>query len=143
MAGGQDIDMQSANKKISVKKLEEMHQLKTGALLSAAVKLGALAANVSSLKELKHLDQFAQSIGLAFQIQDDILDIEGNAAKLGKNTGVDKKYNKATYPALIGLTKSKAKVKQLWEKAERSLQQLSADSEVLQMFVDHIKQREF
>ena len=73
MAGGQDIDIQATAKKLSANKLEQMYLLKTSSLLCAAARLGALAANVSNQKELKILDQFAKNIGLAFQIQDDIL----------------------------------------------------------------------
>jgi farnesyl diphosphate synthase len=142
MAGGQDIDVQFTGRKISANKLEQMYLLKTGSLLSAAVALGALAANVSDPKELKCLDRFAKDVGLAFQIQDDILNIESNVAKLGKNIGTDKKRNKITYPALVGMPAAKAKVKKLWQRAERSLQQLSADPQVLQMLVEHIRQRD-
>jgi farnesyl diphosphate synthase len=143
MAGGQDMDVQSANNRLSAKKLEQMYLLKTGALLGAAVKLGALAANVSNPKELKILEQFAENIGLAFQIQDDIFNIEGNANKLGKNIGTDKKYHKITYPALVGIPATKAKVSQLWQQAEQSLQQLKANTRILRALTAYIKQRDY
>ncbi|MEI8054735.1 MAG: farnesyl diphosphate synthase [bacterium] len=131
MAGGQDIDIQSVNNKLSEKKLEQMYLLKTGALLGAAVKLGALAANVSDPKEFKILDQFAKSIGLAFQIQDDIFDMESNADK------------KITYPVLVGAPAAKAKVKQLWQRAEKSLLQLKANTQTLQALVAYIMKRDY
>jgi len=143
MAGGQDIDIQSTTKKLSINKLEQMYLLKTGSLLCAAARLGALTANVSDPKELKILDQFAKNIGLAFQIQDDIFNIESDAAKLGKNVGTDKKFNKVTYPALVGIPTAKAKVKQLWQKAESALQKLKANTHVLQALADHIKRRDY
>ncbi|EKE01939.1 MAG: hypothetical protein ACD_21C00017G0002 [uncultured bacterium] len=139
MAGGQDIDVQSTGKKLSAKKLEQMYLLKTGALLGAAVRLGALAANVNDKKELKKLELFAKNIGLAFQIQDDILNIESSTAKLGKNIGTDKKRNKITYPALVGLPKAKAKVERLWQGAEESLRQLKGDPHILQELINCIR----
>lgn len=142
MAGGQDIDIQSVAKKLSTNKLEQMYLLKTGSLLCAAVRLGAMAANVSDPKELKVLDLFAKNISLAFQIQDDIFNIESEATKLGKNVGTDKKSNKITYPALVGIPAAKIKVKQLWQKAENALQKLKANTQILQALVDHIKQRD-
>ena len=142
MAGGQDIDIQSTTKKLRTNKLEQMYLLKTGSLLCAAVRLGAMAANVSDPKELKTLDQFAKNIGLAFQIQDDIFNIESDVEKLGKNVGTDKKFNKVTYPALVGIPAAKAKVKQLWQKAQKILQKLKANAQILQALVDHIKQRD-
>lgn len=143
MAGGQDMDIQATAKKLSANKLEQIYLLKTSSLLRAAVKLGAMAANVNNQKELKILDQFAENIGLAFQIQDDIFNIESNAAKLGKNVGTDKKFNKATYPALVGVPVAKAKAKRLWLKAQKALQKLKANTQVLQALADHIKQRDY
>jgi len=143
MAGGQDMDVQSVNNKLSTKKLEQMYVLKTGTLLGAAVKLGALAANVSDPKEFKILDQFAKNIGLAFQIQDDIFNIESSADKLGKNVGTDKKCHKITYPVLVGMPAAKAKVKQLWQQAEKSLRQLKANTQTLQALVACVRQRDY
>ncbi|CAL7961952.1 geranyl diphosphate/farnesyl diphosphate synthase [Gammaproteobacteria bacterium] len=143
MAGGQDMDVQSASNRLSAKKLEQMYLLKTGALLGAALKLGALAASVSDPKEFKILDQFAKNIGLAFQIQDDIFNIESSANKLGKNVGTDEKYHKITYPALVGIPVAKAKVKQLWQRAEKSLRQLKVNTQTLQALVAHIRQRDY
>lgn len=148
MAGGQDMDIHFANKaQIKVRgyhnKLEYMYLLKTGALLCAAVRLGALAANVYDQVELKFLEKFAESIGLAFQIQDDIFNIESNAAKLGKNVGTDKKCNKITYPILVGIPAAKEKVEQLWVTAEKSLKKLKVNACVLHELLNWIKHRDY
>jgi len=146
IAGGQDLDIEFTNNKklkLTPEKLEVMYQLKTGALLSAAVKLGAIAANITDVREIKYLEKFAQNIGLAFQIQDDILNIESNAAKLGKNTGTDAKANKITYPALIGIKKAKIKLEDLWLQADKNLQKLSAEAKLLQFLLNKIRCREW
>src|SRR3972149_1992100 len=143
MAGGQYIDLHAANKKLNVSKLEQMYLLKTGALISAAIKLGALAADVSGQKEIKYLEQFALNIGLAFQIQDDILNIESDVARLGKNIGTDSERNKITYPALVGMFAAKAKIKNLWSDAEKTLQKLKFKNCILQLLVDSIMRRDF
>lgn len=147
MAGGQDIDVHSANQarakaRAYHNKLEHMYLLKTGALLCAAVKLGALAANVYDQTELKFLEKFAESIGLAFQIQDDIFNIESSSAKLGKNVGTDKKCNKITYPILVGIPAATEKVKQLWVVAEKSLKQLKINTHILYEFLSWLEQRD-
>jgi len=143
MAGGQYIDLHAEGKKLSVDKLEQMYLLKTGVLIGAAIKLGALASDISGQKELKHLEQFALNIGLAFQIQDDVLNIESNATRLGKNVGTDEEHNKFTYPALVGMSAAKAKIKNLWSKAEKSLQQLKLENSILQLLTTSIMQRDF
>lgn len=146
IAGGQDLDISfTGNKtiKITPEKLETMYQLKTGALLSAAVKLGAIAANVINTREIKYLEKFAQNIGLAFQIQDDVLNIESNSEKLGKNVGTDAKANKITYPALVGLKNTKIKLEDLWLQAEQNLQKLSVDAKLLQFLLTKIRHREW
>lgn len=142
MAGGQDMDIRAINKKLSIKKLEQMYVLKTGVLLGAAVKLGALAANINDPREFKFLDKFAKNVGLAFQIQDDIFNIESNADKLGKNVGTDKKCNKTTYPALVGIPAATAKIGRLWQSAEKSLQKLQTNTRLLQELVAYIRQRD-
>ena len=143
MAGGQYIDLHAANKKLNVSKLEQMYLLKTGALISTAIKLGALAADVSGQKELKYLERFALNIGLAFQIQDDVLNIESDVARLGKNVGTDSEQNKITYPALVGMFAAKAKIKNLWSDAEKTLQKLKFKNSILQLFADSVMQRDF
>ena len=141
MAGGQYLDLHPSNKP-SKNQLEKMYLLKTGMLISAAVKLGAIAADVNQRK-LKLLEQFALNIGLAFQIQDDLLNMESSAAKLGKNVGTDSAQNKITYPALVGIAKAKIKIASLWHAAQKVLQQLKIEDSVLQEFTSYVMQRDF
>lgn len=137
MCGGQALDLAATNKQVSLAQLEKIHRLKTGALICAAVELGAIAANASRThREL--LNTFAQNIGLAFQVHDDILDVIGDTETLGKPQGSDEAANKSTYPALLGLESAQDKAKQLIEQAISSLQALPFDSTLLQAFARYI-----
>src|SRR5512140_1814953 len=104
MAGGQAIDLDSVGKQLTLPELEYMHILKTGALIRASVLLGAYCGRVVTADELDRLDRYAKCIGLAFQVVDDILDEEGDAATLGKTAGKDRAAGKPTYTSLMGLT---------------------------------------
>lgn len=143
MASGQDMDVHVVGKKLSASQQAQMYLLKTGALLKAAIKLGAIAANVNDKKELHLLDVIAKKIGLAFQIQDDIFDIESSAQKLGKSVGVDKNRNKTTYPVLVGIHKAKAKVRSLWRDVAKAVVQLQVSALTLTTLIDYIKRREY
>ncbi len=114
MCGGQafDIDATGRGGEISLGELEQLHALKTGALLRCAVRLGAIAGNPDRDAHAA-LDSYAEALGLAFQIRDDLLDIEGDSATLGKTAGKDLAQNKATFPALLGLDASRAKLAEL------------------------------
>ena len=137
MCGGQALDLAATDKHVSLAQLEKIHRLKTGALICAAVELGAIAANASHThREL--LNTFAQNIGLAFQVHDDILDVIGDTETLGKPQGSDEAANKSTYPALLGLESAQDKAKQLIEQAISSLQALPFDSTLLQAFARYI-----
>jgi farnesyl diphosphate synthase len=125
MAGGQAIDLDSVGKQITITELENMHIHKTGALIRACINMGALCAENISSEELKILDHYAKCIGLAFQIKDDILDIESDTEILGKTQGADEAKNKPTYPALIGLAESKKMAKDLLEQSLNSLGKLN------------------
>jgi geranylgeranyl pyrophosphate synthase len=103
MAGGQAIDLAAVKQTLSEAALERMHRQKTGALIQASVMLGALSAGLSDVPERAALAQFGAEIGLAFQIQDDILDVEGNTTTLGKRAGADAGLAKPTYPSVLGL----------------------------------------
>jgi farnesyl diphosphate synthase len=114
MCGGQALDLAATGQgaHVDVDALQRLHALKTGALLRAAVRMGAIAADVEpSTRE--RLDVFADALGLAFQIQDDLLDIEGDSATLGKTAGKDIAQAKATFPALLGIAASRARLEQL------------------------------
>lgn len=102
MVGGQAIDLGAVDRHVSLPHLEQIHRLKTGALIRAAVGMGALFAGASDAQQ-RQLDRYAEAIGLAFQVQDDILDIEGDTATIGKTRGADQARNKPTYPSLLGL----------------------------------------
>ncbi len=114
MCGGQafDIDATGRGSDISLGELERLHALKTGALLRCAVRLGAIAGNADRDAHIA-LDRYAEALGLAFQIRDDLLDIEGDSATLGKTAGKDLAQNKATFPALLGVEASRAKLGEL------------------------------
>ncbi|MGK0298574.1 MAG: geranylgeranyl pyrophosphate synthase, partial [Gammaproteobacteria bacterium] len=107
MAGGQAIDLASVGKKLTLEQLENMHSRKTGALIRASVELGALSVSNLSSKNFDAILSYAKSIGLAFQIRDDILDIESETSVLGKPQGSDAERNKPTYPELLGLSGAK------------------------------------
>jgi geranylgeranyl pyrophosphate synthase len=108
MAGGQAIDLESVKQTLSEAALERMHRQKTGALIQASVLLGAISAGCESGPERAALAEFGAEIGLAFQIQDDILDVEGTTTTLGKRAGADADRVKPTYPSIMGLEKSRA-----------------------------------
>jgi geranylgeranyl pyrophosphate synthase len=107
MAGGQAIDLAAAGKPLSPEALEEMHRRKTGALIRASVLLGAIGAGVCEGDEFDALADYGAQLGLAFQIQDDVLDVAGDAAQLGKATGADAARGKPTYPSVHGLEESR------------------------------------
>ena len=109
MCGGQALDIDATARTIDMDALQRLHGLKTGALLRASVRLGALAA-AADAAALQRLDDFADALGLAFQIRDDLLDIEGDSATLGKTAGKDVAQAKATFPALIGVEASRARL---------------------------------
>jgi len=108
MAGGQAIDLEAVQKTLSVAELERMHRQKTGALIQASVLLGAICAGIADPAQRAALELFGSEIGLAFQIQDDILDVEGNTTTLGKRAGADANRVKPTYPSVMGLANSRA-----------------------------------
>lgn len=143
MCGGQAIDLAHTNQLTTLEELEQMHRLKTGALIECAVYLGWLCSPQQDPAHLSALQAYARSLGLAFQVQDDILDIESDTATLGKPQGSDSKANKATYPALLGLNAAKQKAAQLYQDALAALQQLPYNTSELQMFARYIIERKF
>jgi len=120
MCGGQALDIQATGQLQTLTELERMHRLKTGALIRAAVRMGALCGQASA-DELNQLDTFASALGLAFQIRDDILDIEANTQQLGKTVGKDNAQHKSTFPALLGLDTTKKQLETLANTLHNSL----------------------
>jgi geranylgeranyl pyrophosphate synthase len=131
MAGGQAVDLAAVGQSLSVDAIENMHRRKTGALIEGSVLLGALAAGVAEGPRLEALRRFGGEIGLAFQIQDDILDVEGDPALLGKSTGADAAHNKPTYPSTAGLGTARERARQLRDDAIAALQLLGEDGAAL------------
>ena len=113
MAGGQAFDLAAVGKALTPAELERMHMYKTGALIRASVRLGALAAGCRDAAVLAALEHYGHAIGLAFQIRDDILDIEGDEATIGKTAGKDAADNKPTYPAILGMAGARAHLAEL------------------------------
>lgn len=107
MAGGQALDLEGVGQRLTESELERMHALKTGALIRAAVGMGARSAGCQDADVLSRLDQYATRVGLAFQIRDDILDVEGDTAIIGKRQGADIAHDKPTYPAILGMQVSR------------------------------------
>jgi len=130
MVAGQYIDLMAENRLVALEELEALHRLKTGALIRAAVRMGGLAA-AADTAQLRALDQFAGAIGLAFQVKDDLLDVEGDTCELGKTRGADQARNKATYPALLGLAAAREYCESLYRQARQALAPLGANAERL------------
>jgi len=141
MCGGQAIDLESVGKNLDLPELENMHIHKTGALIRASVMLGALSSEDASETQLKQLNHYAKCIGLAFQIQDDILDIEGDTATLGKTQGADMARDKPTYPALLGLDGAKQRAQELYQEALASLDSFDNKAEPLRWMAEYIISR--
>lgn len=143
MCGGQAIDLAHTNKTMTLAALEQMHQLKTGALIQCAVQFGWLCSPDRNPQHLQALEHYAAAIGLAFQVQDDILDIEGDTAILGKPQGSDLEANKMTYPALLGLDAAKQKAEELVAHAHQSLHILPYDTTELAALASYVIARKF
>lgn len=145
MCGGQALDLEAEGKQVDLQALERIHRHKTGALIRSAVRLGALSAGEKGLAALPVLDKYAECIGLAFQVQDDILDVVGDTATLGKRQGADQQLGKSTYPALLGLEQAQSKARDLIEEARQSLTVLAAqslDTTALEALANYIIQRD-
>lgn len=141
MVGGQAIDLGSVGLKLDQAALEYMHRHKTGALIEASVQLGALASGRAQAADLQALKVYAQAIGLAFQVQDDILDVEGDTATLGKQSGADAARDKPTYPSLMGLDEAKRYAMQLRDQAINALRPFDAAAQPLRELARYIVER--
>lgn len=143
MVGGQAIDIAAVGKRLNIAELENMHIHKTGALIRASVKLGALSCPDITDLQLEQLDHYAKCIGLAFQIQDDILDVEASTEILGKTSGADTAHDKPTYPNIIGLQESKHLARNLIDQAIASLNSFGQAANSLNLMAEYIISRNF
>ena len=141
MVGGQAIDLAAVGRNLDQSALELMHRHKTGALIEASVLLGAMASSQADADSLKALQSYAAAIGLAFQVQDDILDVESDTATLGKRQGADIAREKPTYPALLGLDSAKAYAQELCEQALSALHLFGSSAAPLRELARYIVQR--
>ena len=141
MAGGQAIDLLSVGHRLSRDELQQMHSMKTGAMLACSVALGGIVAGASSASR-QALDVYAQAIGLAFQVVDDILDVTADSASLGKTPGKDAAENKPTYVSLLGLDEARAFAGELREAALSALEPLGDAGKRLAELADFIVLRD-
>ncbi|CAB3761299.1 polyprenyl synthetase family protein [Paraburkholderia humisilvae] len=141
MAGGQAIDLASVGQQLTRDQLETMHRMKTGALLRASVRMGALAGETPDANTLSALDAYAAAVGLAFQVVDDILDATSDSATLGKTAGKDAKDGKPTYVSIIGLDASRALAAQLRSDAHAALAPFGARAQRLAELADLVVNR--
>jgi geranylgeranyl diphosphate synthase type II len=142
LIAGQVADLEGEGRRINRAQLRYIHENKTAALLTSSVRLGAMAANAGA-KELGAITAFGRALGLAFQVIDDILDVTQTSEKLGKSAGKDVAAQKATYPAVIGLEKSRAEARRLTAKAHAALESLGKKAGVLRALADYLLEREY
>lgn len=142
MCGGQALDIEATGKQLTLAELERIHTLKTGALIKSAVLLGAHCAPNVATDVLPMLNDWADAIGLVFQVQDDILDCTSDTATLGKTQGSDAANHKVTYPSLLGLDGAIEKRNQLAEKALQALSGIPYNTKLLSEFTDYLVTRD-
>ena len=141
MVGGQAIDLESVGKTLALAQLETMHRHKTGALIEARVRIGAITAPSVSEQARASLTHYAKALGLAFQVQDDLLDIEGDTQVIGKPQGSDAARAKPTYPALLGVAGAREHLAALLENAHQSLQAFGPEADPLRAMADYVVAR--
>lgn len=141
LVGGQVADLEGENKKLNLAELRYIHERKTSALLCCSVRLGGMSANCTPA-QLKALTDFGYNVGLAFQVIDDILDVTQTSEKLGKTAGKDVKSAKSTYPALVGLEKSRKIATQLTDKAFASLKIFKGKAVALEALAEYLLKRD-
>nr|WP_301334222.1 farnesyl diphosphate synthase [Solimonas sp. SE-A11] len=142
MVGGQAVDLESEGKRLSLPELEALHIHKTGAMIRACLLMACYAKSPLDSIHLEALDRYGKCIGLAFQIQDDILDIEGNAATLGKTAGKDEAAHKSTYPAVMGLPAARERAQELFDTARAAVGVFGPQAEPLIWLANHIQGRD-
>jgi len=141
MVGGQSLDFEAVGENITLQQLEAMHNLKTGALISCAVLLGGMSHNQTDDAQIAALSEYAKNIGLAFQVQDDILDEVSDTATLGKPQGSDREQNKPTYVSLLGLEAAKELTSELSGKAIAALEEFPESANQLRELASYIVKR--
>jgi len=141
LIAGQVADLEGEGKKISARELQYIHERKTSALLCCAVRLGGMSANCTSA-QLRALTNFGYNVGLAFQVIDDILDVTQTSDKLGKTAGKDTKAQKATYPAIVGLEKSRKIAEQLTQRAFAALRSFKGRAKALEALAEYLLLRD-
>lgn len=142
MAGGQAIDLAAVGRQLSVAELENMHIHKTGALIRVCATLAGLCAPAADTARLEALDHYAKCLGLAYQVHDDVLDVEGDTTRLGKTAGADASRDKPTYPALLGLEDARSFARQLAIDAVESLSVFGAEADPLRDIAEFIVGRD-
>ncbi len=142
MAAGQSLDLNSTDKECNLAELESIHQFKTGKIISACVDLSAIALGQEGSNLHQGLNDYAKAVGLAFQVKDDILDIEGNTETLGKTQGSDLELNKNTYPRLLGLEGAKEKAEALHQTALDALEDFGEEADLLREISSYVIHRE-
>jgi geranylgeranyl pyrophosphate synthase len=140
MVAGQALDIAAEGRPVSDSELEEIHRLKTGALISAAARCGAIIARANP-SELDAITRYAAQLGLLFQITDDILDVTASVEDLGKTPGKDERSQKATYPSMHGMEEAKAAAARAHASACKALDKLNHDTSTLKSIADYILNR--
>jgi len=143
MVSGQMIDLAATGEHLDIEQLTHMHRHKTGALIEASVLMGALTTGAASEEQLSALSQYARAIGLAFQIQDDILDVESSTQQLGKHQGSDSHNHKATYTSILGMDKARSETQQLYNQSIEALAPFADRAEPLRELAKFIVQRSY
>ncbi len=142
LIAGQVADLEAEGKKATREQLGYIHRNKTAAILTTSVRLGAMSANASP-KQLRAITNFGRALGLAFQVIDDILDVTQTTEKLGKSAGKDVAAKKATYPAVIGLEKSRAEAGRLTRQAHRALSAFAEKGKALHALANYLLERDY
>lgn len=142
VAAGQALDLQSTNKPCKAEELERIHSYKTGKIISACIELSVLALDYEQTEQAHALERYGHALGLAFQVKDDILDVEGCTEVLGKNSGADQALNKNTYPSLLGLEGAKQKAEALHQDALSALSNFGPEADLLRALSSYVIHRE-
>jgi len=140
MIGGQVVDIESEGKDVDLKTVEYIHHGKTSALIRASIIMGAMIAGADE-KKIAALTEYANAVGLAFQVVDDILDIVSTSEQMGKTIGKDENAKKATYPSIVGLEKSKEYAKELTAKAKNAVAGFGENAKILNEIADYLESR--